>query len=157
MRGLLLVLLVACGGGGSGEVEGDPLIQSSLMGQFNNAEWTPAFGFGRSETSKSGAMNFVMYVGSTKISCADEFGGRPREGTYAATSVPTPPTMSTANTMFQLTKVVGSDADVQFPLPGTVTVTAVTETEVSAVFAYDQTLDGGRYAVNGAVTMLRCP
>ena len=157
MRGFLLVLLVACGGS-SGEVEGDPLIQSSLMGQFNNAEWAPMFGFGRTETSKStGAMNFVMYVGSNKISCADEFNGIPREGTYAATQVPTPPTVSTSSTMFQLTKVIGHDADVQFPLPGSVMVTAASETEVSAVFAYDQTVNGGRYSLNGAVTMLRCP
>jgi hypothetical protein len=156
MRGLLLVLLVACGGGGGGEAAGDPLIQSSLMGQFNNAEWTPAFGFGRTET-KSGSTSFMMYVGSAKISCADDFEDPPPAGTYAFTSVPTPPTMSTTNSTFVLAKVVGDETDFEAPLPGTVTVTAVTETQVSAVFGYDQTLDGGRYAVNGAVTRLRCP
>jgi hypothetical protein len=158
MRVLALVLLVACGGG-SGEVEGDPLIQSSLMGQFNNKPWTPMYGFGRTETSKSGSMSFAMYVGSTKISCEDKFSGVPRDGTYGVTSVPTPPAVTSTSTMFSLVEVINNDLSNNsgIPFPGTVQVTAASETEVSAVFAYDQTINAARYSLTGAVTMLRCP
>ena len=154
MRALLCVFLVACGGGGS-EVEGDPLIQSTLMAQFNNKEWVPMFGFGRSEMGST-ETKFVMYVGSTKISCVDDFKGRPRNGIYAVTSVAAPPAVGTSSSLFSLTEVTNGDLTGK-GTGGSVQMTAVNEMDVSAVFSFDTTVDGGRYAINGAVTMLRCP
>ena len=151
MRGLVCVLLIACGGG-DGEVTGDPLIQSTLTAEFNNKPWTPMFGFGRMEESR-----FGIYLGSDKISCADDFEGRPRNGTYAAVGFPGAPTMMTLNGLaMNLTDVVASNPTMQLS-QGSLMITAVTEADVSAVFAFDLTISGGRYAVNGAVTMLRCP
>ena len=43
-------------------------------------------------------------------------------------------------------------------VPGALMVTAVNPTDVSATFAFDVTNSSGeRSAINGAVTMLRCP
>jgi hypothetical protein len=155
MRALILVFLVACGGGAS-DVEGDPLIQSTLMNQYNNREWTALYGFGRSET-KNNETKFIMFLGSSKISCADSFDGVPRFGTYAVTSIANPPVVGSSSAFFSLTDVK-SNGDLEGKgSGGMVQMTAVNELDVSAVFSYDMTFDGGRYSVNGAVTMLRCP
>jgi hypothetical protein len=152
MRSLLLVVLVACGGG-SGEVEGDPLIQTTLIAQFDNKAWTPAFGFGRTENA-----NFTFFVGAQKISCADDFDGKPREGNYAAVNVAAPPMVGTSSQLIMnMIDVTGGELKSNLLAGGSVQVTAVTDTDVSAVFAFDSTVDGKRSAISGAVTMLRCP
>lgn len=151
MRAVACVFLVACGGGSS-EVEGDPLIASSLTAQFNNSAWTPVYGFGRTETA-----NFAIYIGEDKISCADTFKGKPREGDFAATGVPAP--LATGNfptALFQMVEVVGGAVSMQ-SATGSVMITNVSETEVSAVLGFSTTISGGQYSLTGAVTFLRCP
>lgn len=150
MRVLACVFLFACGGGDSA-VEGEPLIQSTLTGQFDNKAWTPMFGFGRMETT-----NFGFFIGSGEISCADDFDGKPREGSYFAVGVPAPVAMGSSTNPAQMVDVTGGEYMTQI-VPGSLMVTGVTETEVSAVLAFDTTIDGGRFALNGAVTVLRCP
>lgn len=143
------VFLIACGGGGS--VEGEPLIQSTLTGEFNNKPWTPMYGFGRTEGTQ-----FGFYIGSDKISCADDFEGQPRNGNYAAVGIPAPPAVGNFSSLFNVIEVVGGDLTGKGST-GTIMVTAASETEVSAVFGFDTTIDNGRYALVGAVTVLRCP
>jgi len=152
MRALALVFLIACGGG-SGEVEGDPLIQTTLTAEFNNKAWTPIYGFGRTKNT-----TFELFVGAEKISCADDFKGTPREGHFAATGVPAPIAVGTfASSTLNLVEVADGNVDMQISI-GSVQITAVNaELDVSAVFAFDLTVSGARYALNGAVTMLRCP
>ena len=152
MRVLACLLLVACGGGGDGSVEGEPLIATTLMGQFNNKPWTPAFGFGRTKGT-----TFELFFGQQDVSCSDTFDGKPRNGNYAATGVPAPVTVGTyASSTFQLVEVVGGTPDTELG-PGSVMITTATETEVSAVLAFSQTVGGAQYSLSGAVTMVRCP
>src|SRR5687767_14802693 len=102
MRALACVLLIACGGSDDGEIVGDPLIQSTLTAEFNNRPWTPAYGFGRIDNG-----NFRVYIGSEKISCADEFDGVPRNGSYAALGVTGAPMVGTfSSTAIQFVEVV---------------------------------------------------
>jgi hypothetical protein len=151
MRALGCVFLIACGGG-DGPIQGDPLIQSTLQGEFDNKPWTPMYGFGRTEDAK-----FGFYVGSQKISCADTFMGEPREGNAAAVGVPAPVMVGTNNSLtLQMVDVTDGVYTPKF-VPGSLQVTTVNDTEVSAVFSFDSTVDGMRSALNGAVTMLRCP
>lgn len=153
MRTLACVLLVACGGG-DGEVVGDPLIQTTLVAQFANKDWTPMFGFGRTEDSGK----FAFFIGQEKISCADDFNGTPRTGNYAAVGVD-PPIAVGSKTGLVMNMIDVHDGDLKMNIvPGSMMVTAVNEGDVSATFAFDVTNTAGeRSAVNGAVTMLRCP
>jgi hypothetical protein len=151
MRVLACLLLVACGGGGSDPVEGEPLIASSLMAQHDNKPWTPAYGFGRTK----GAV-FELFLGQQKISCADSFDDKPREGNYAATSVPAPVAVGTYTSSFQLLEVADGKLDSQLG-SGSVMLTTATETEVSAVLAFSAMVGNGQFSITGAVTMIRCP
>jgi len=157
MRVLACLLLVGCGGG-SDPVEGDPLIQTSLTAMFNNKPWTPTYGFARTEMTMSGKM-FAFFIGDAKISCADDFKGVPRAGTYATLSIPDPPAVGNfSNVFFNLTEVKSSDDFTsKGSNSGTVMLTTVSDMDVSAVFGYSATFDGGAYALTGAVTILRCP
>ena len=156
MRFLVCVGLAACGGG-SGSVEGEPLIQSSLTAMFNNVPWTPVYGFARTEQTMSG-MQFEFYVGDSKISCADSFKDVPRAGEYATLAIPDPPAMGNfTNVLFNLVEVKSSKDFTAKAASGSVMVTGVTEMDISAVFSYSATFDNGAYALTGAVTMLRCP
>src|SRR5688572_25438372 len=96
---LVVVLLAGCGGGGS--TQGDPLIQSTLMAQFDNKPWTPAFGFSRVESDR-----FGLYLGDEKISCADDFMDEPRKGAYAFAAVPSATVGNYTNVGFTLLEVV---------------------------------------------------
>ncbi len=149
-RVLACVFLIACGGGGGGSVEGDPLIVSSLTAEFNNKPWTPAYGFARMETN-----TFAFYVGDEKISCADDFKS-PRDGHMAATGVATPTVGNYSNVLFDLIEVINGDLTGK-GAQGTVMVTGVTDMDVSAVFGFTTTIDNGSYSLTGAVTLLRCP
>lgn len=150
MRALVCVFLIACGGG-DGEVVGDPLIQTTLTAEFANKPWTPMFGFGRPEGT-----SFGLFLGQQEISCADDFEGRPREGNYAVVGIPS--AVVGNNTALILNLVDVTDGDItQKIATGSLQVTAVNETDISAVFSFDTNDNGMRYAVNGAVTMLRCP
>jgi len=150
MRVFLLAGLVACGGGG-GSIAGDPLIQSTLTAEFNNKPWTPMYGFGRMEETA-----FILRVGSTKISCADDFEGEPRDGTYGVTGITGAPAIGNSTPLFNLTEVTGGDLTGKGST-GSLMITAVSATEISAVFGFSTTIDNGRYALMGAVTMLVCP
>ena len=151
MRALACVFLIACGGGDS-EVVGDPLIQTTLTAEFANKPWTPMFGFSRPQNTSYG-----LFLGQQKISCADDFEGRPREGNYAFVGVPNPPTVGTYSALLANMVDVTDGEYMAKIATGSVQITAVNETEVSAVFSIDTSDMGMRYAVNGAVTMLRCP
>ena len=155
MRALACVFLIACGGGDT-EVVGDPLIQTTLTAEFANKPWTPMFGFGRNETSNM-QTRFMFFIGQQKISCADDFEGEPRDGNYAVVGIPSPAVVGN-NTALLMNMLQVTDKE---PTPkiatGALQVTAVSATEISAVFSFDTNDNGSRYAVNGAVTMLVCP
>jgi hypothetical protein len=147
---MLLVALAACGGGGS--VQGDPLIQSTLMAQFANKAWTPAYGFARAENDR-----FGLYIGDQKISCADDFMDEPRKGTYAFAAIPTATVGNYTNVGFTLLEVVTASELNSQGGTGGVMITAINETETSAVFSFSTTAGASQFLLTGAVTMLRCP
>lgn len=148
MRLLACLLLVACGGGG--DVEGDPLVQSALTAKFGGLPWTPMYGFARMETASS----FVMFVGDSKISCADDFEGIPRNGTYAAFGIAGAPTTGASGTSpANFVQVVDNDPNMHI-VPGTMRLTAVGEAEVAATVEFDA---NGLDVLEGTLTVLRCP
>jgi hypothetical protein len=152
MRVLACLLLVACGGGGSDPVEGEPLIASSLMAQHDNKPWTPMFGFGRTKGS-----TFELFFGQQEISCSDNFEDKPRDGNYGAAGVPAPLVVGTyGSASFQSVEVKGNDVDAQLGT-GNVMITTATATELSAVLAFSATVGSGQFSLTGAVTAVRCP
>ncbi|MBA3502522.1 MAG: hypothetical protein M4D80_28585 [Myxococcota bacterium] len=154
MRALACVFLIACGGGDS-EVVGDPLIQTTLTAEFANRPWTPMFGFGRTETTNM-QTRFTLFLGQQKISCADDFDGQPREGNYAAVGIPSAVVGNNTALLMNMIEVTDGNLTMKLAMGG-LQITAVSATEVSAVFSFDTNDAGMRYAVNGAVTMLVCP
>ena len=148
MRLLACLLLVGCGGGS--DVEGDPLVQSALTARFAGVPWTPMYGFARMETASS----FVLFIGDSKISCADDFEGVPRNGTYAAFGLSGAPTTGASSTSpANFVQVVDNDPNTQI-VPGSVILTAVGETDVTATVEFDA---NALHVLEGTVTMLRCP
>ena len=150
MRALACVFLIGCGGGDT-EVAGDPLIQTTLTAEFANKPWTPMFGFSRPQNT-----SFGLFLGQQKISCADDFEGRPREGNYAFVAVPGPTVGTYSALLANMVDVTDGEYMAKFAT-GSIQITAVSDTEVSAVYSIDTSDAGLRYAVSGAVTMLRCP
>ena len=150
MRALACVFLFACGGGDS-EVIGEPLIQTTLTAEFANKPFTPMFGFARPQNT-----SFGFFIGAQKISCADDFEGQPREGNYGFVAIPTPVVGNNPALLMNLVDVTDGEYSSKIAT-GSLQVTAVNEMDISAVFSFDTNDNGARYAVNGAVTMLRCP
>ena len=150
MRTLVwIVLLGACGGGD--DAVGEPLIETTLTGDFDGGAFTPAFGFAR-----MGTTTFGIYVGTGKISCAEDFMGTPPNGDFVAIGIPSPTVGSYGSVLFNFVHVDG-DLDGKGSNEGLVMVSAVTETEISAILSYDQTITGTHLKLSGSVTLLRCP
>lgn len=149
MRALACVLLIACG---SDDVEGEPLIGSTLMAEFNSMPYEPKYGFARMEDSR-----FAIYLGREKISCADDFMGTPRNGFYAALGISGEPAIGTLPTTLQMIQVIDRERFSQL-VTGTINISNVTGFDVDATlaFQYVTAMEPRRFLMSGAVSVARC-
>ncbi len=141
--------LPACGGGSN---TGDPLVVSDLTGDFNGVPFTPRFGFARDK-----ATSLEIFIGSGAISCADDFMGQPRDGTYIATSAPEIGVGVFSNALFQFIQVTSGEVVGGGSNAGTVNIMAINADEVGLQLSYDATPDTIHFGLNGLVTLVHCP
>lgn len=138
--------LAAC----SDSVVGEPLIASTLTGDFDGDAFTPKFGFAR---DKDGALQ--IFVGTSEISCADDFMGQPRNGTYVG--LDSPATVGSSSSLYDFIKVTSNSYSGGGSNAGLVAITALDAMSVTATLTYDATPADTHYALSGDVTLLRCP
>ena len=155
-RPLLIVALAtllaapACGGGTAGE----PLVSTTLTGQFNGQSFTPAFGVA---TVYQGSNRIAF--GDGALNCASPQQNDPPMGTTATFSVPTLDVGTYSSVFVDLIQYEARNFDGVGSSDGTVTLTAISTASVagSIAYAYSDSSTGGIYSLSGSFEVSRCP
>ena len=144
-----LLILSGCGGG-DGE-DGEPLIESSLVGDYDGNAFSPANGFATVYNDAN-----LIGVGDGPIRCGSEDDNDPPSGTNVAFSVPSFEAGAYSNVFVELYRNVG-DFEGVGSNQGLVMLEAVSETSIAGSLEYDYTDDDGRhFAISGTFEVLRC-
>jgi hypothetical protein len=140
----------ACGGGTTGE----PLVSTTLTGQFNGQAFTPAFGVA---TVYQGSN--VIGLGDGALNCASTQQNDPPMGTSATFSVPTLEVGTYPSVFVEMVQYEARNLDGVGSSDGTVTLTAVGASSVAGTIAYSYTDSGtgGTYSLSGSFEVSRCP
>ena len=145
-----LLAATACGGGTAGE----PLVSTTLTGQFNGQSFTPAFGVA---TVYQGSN--VIALGDGALSCASAQQNDPPMGTTATFSVPALDVGTYSSVFVDLIQYEARNFDGVGSSDGTVMLTAVSTASVAGTIAYSNTdsSTGGTYSLSGSFEVSRCP
>jgi hypothetical protein len=144
-----LLALSACGGS-DGE-DGEPLIESSLVGDYDGNAFSPANGFATVYNDAN-----LIGVGDGPIRCGSEDDNDPPSGTNVAFSVPSFEAGAYSNVFVELYRNV-DDFEGVGSNQGQVTLEEVGETSIAGFVGYDYTDDDGRhFAINGTFEVIRC-
>ena len=146
-----LLAAAACGGGGTA---GEPLVATTLTGQFNGQPFTPAFGVA---TVYQGSN--VIALGDGALNCASAQQNDPPMGTTATFSVPTLDVGTYSSVFVDLIQYEARNFDGVGAGDGTVMLTAVSTASVAGTIAYSYTdsSTGGIYGLSGSFEVSRCP
>ena len=145
-----LLAAPACGGG----VAGEPLVSTTLTGQFNGQSFTPAFGVA---TVYQGSN--LIALGDGALNCAPPQQNDPPMGTTAILSVPTLDVGTYSSVFVEMDQYEARNLDGVGSSDGTVTLTAVSAASVAGTVAYSYTdsSTGGLYSLSGNFEVSRCP
>lgn len=148
---LTLLASVACGGGGAA---GDPLVSTTLTGQFKGQSFTPAFGVA---TLYKGSN--VIALGDGALNCGSAQQNDPPLGTTATFSVPMLAVGTYSSIFVDLIQYKAGSLDGTGSSDGTVMLTAVSSTSVagSITYAYTDSTTGAVYGLSGSFEVSRCP
>lgn len=140
----------ACGGGTAGE----PLVSTTLTGQFNGQPFTPAFGVA---TVYQG-MNTIA-LGDAPVNCASTQQNDPPMGTTATFSVPALEVGTYPSVFVDLIRYEARNLDGVGSSDATVTLTAVGAPSVAGTidYSYTDSTTGGTYSLSGSFEVTRCP
>jgi hypothetical protein len=145
-----LAASAACGGGSAGE----PLVSSTLTGQFNGQSFNPAFGLA---TVYQGAN--LIALGDGALNCASTQQNDPPMGTTATFSVPTLDVGTYSSIFVEMDQYEGRNLDGVGSGDATVMLTAVSATSVAGTIAYSYTdsSTASTYGLSGSFEVSRCP
>ena len=145
-----LLAAPACGGGPAGE----PLVSTSLTGQFKGQSFEPAFGVA---TVSQGANEIAL--GDGALNCASTQQSNPPMGTTAMFSVPTLAVGTYSSVFVDMIQYEGRSFDGVGSGDATVTLTAVGAASVAGTIAYSYTdsSTGDSYGLSGSFEVARCP
>jgi hypothetical protein len=145
-----LLAAPACGGGTAGE----PLVSTTLTGQFNGQSFTPAFGVA---TVYQGSN--MIALGDGAIDCASTQQNDPPMGTTATFSVPALAVGTYSSVFVDLIQYQERNLDGVGSNDATVMLTAVSAPMVAGTIAYSYTdsSTGGTYSLSGSFEVSRCP
>jgi len=140
----------ACGGGSAGE----PLVSTTLTGQFNGQSFTPAFGVA---TVYQGSN--MIALGDGALNCASTQQNDPPMGTTATFSVPMLEVGTYSSVFVDLVQYEAQNLDGVGSNDATVMLTAVSATSVAGTIAYSYTDSStdGTYSLSGSFEVSRCP
>jgi hypothetical protein len=138
-----------CGGGTAGE----PLVSTTLTGQFNGQPFKPAFGVA---TVYQGSN--LIALGDGALDCASTQQNDPPMGTTATFSVPALEVGTYPSVFVDLVQYEARNLDGVGSSDATVMLTAVGATSVAGTIAYSYTdSTGGAYGLSGSFEVSRCP
>jgi hypothetical protein len=139
----------ACGGGTAGE----PLVSTTLTGQFNGQSFKPAFGVA---TVYQGSN--VIALGDGALDCASTQQNDPPMGTTATFSVPTLEVGTYPSVFVDLVQYEARTFDGVGSSDATVMLTAIGPSSVAGTIAYSYTDGtGATYGLSGSFEVSRCP
>jgi|HubBroStandDraft_2_1064218.scaffolds.fasta_scaffold378162_2 hypothetical protein len=145
----MLLAGTACGGGTSG----DPLVSTTLTGQFKGQPFKPAFGVA---TVYQGSN--VIALGDGALDCASAQQNDPPMGTTATFSVPMLAVGTYSSVFVDLVQYEAQNLDGVGSSDATVMLTAVGASSVAGTIAYSYTdSTGGAYGLSGSFEVSRCP
>ena len=146
-----LLAATACGVVG---VVGEPLVSSTLTGQFNGQSFQPAFGVA---TVYQGSN--LIALGDGALNCASTQQNDPPMGTTATFSVPTLDVGTYPSIFLEMDQYEARNLDGVGSNDATVMLTAVSATSVAGTVAYSYTdsSTGGTYSLSGSFEVSRCP
>ena len=144
-----LLVGAACGGGTASE----PLVSTTLTGQFNGQSFKPAFGVA---TVYQGSN--LIALGDGPLGCASAQQNDPPMGTTATFSVPTLEVGTYSSVFVDLVQYEARSLDGVGSSDATVMLTAVGASSVAGTIAYSYTDGtGGAYGLSGSFEVSRCP
>jgi hypothetical protein len=145
----MLLAGTACGGGTAGE----PLVSTTLTGQFNGQSFKPAFGVA---TVYQGSN--LIALGDGPLDCASAQQNDPPMGTTATFSVQTLEVGTYSSVFVDLVQYEARNLDGVGSSDATVMLTAVGASSVAGTIAYSYTDGtGGAYSLSGSFEVSRCP
>ena len=146
----MLLAGTACGGGTAGE----PLVSTTLTGQFNGQSFKPAFGVA---TVYQGSN--LIALGDGALDCASTQQNDPPMGTTATFSVPALDVGTYSSVFVDMIQYEARSFDGVGSGDATVMLTAVSATSVAGTVAYSYTdsSTGGSYSLSGSFEVSRCP
>jgi hypothetical protein len=146
----MLLAGTGCGGGTSGE----PLVSTTLAGQFDGQPFKPAFGVA---TVYQGSN--LIALGDGPLDCASIQQNDPPMGTTATFSVPALEVGTYPSVFVDLVQYEARNFDGVGSSDATVVLTAVGASSVAGTIAYSYTdsSTGGAYGLSGSFEVSRCP
>ena len=146
-----LVAAVGCGGAAS---EPEPLLSTTLIGQYKGQPFTPAFGI---VTLYKGSNRIAL--GDGPINCSSVQQTDPPPGTTVTFAVPALDVATYSSVFVDLVQYKGGNFDGVGSSDGTVTLTAVGAASVAGTIDYSYTASntGETYGLSGSFEVSRCP
>jgi hypothetical protein len=148
---LLAGMGMGCGGSTSAP---EPLLSTTLSGQYKGQPFTPAYGIA---TLYQGSN--MIALGDGPINCSSAQQTDPPLGTTATFAVPTLDLATYSSVFIDLIQYEGGNLDGVGSSDGTVTLTAVTAGSVVGAidYSYTDSATGDAYALSGSFEVTRCP
>ena len=144
-----VVSLAACGGG---EAAGDPLVSTTLAGEYKGQPFVPAFGFA---TLYNGSN--LIGLGDGPLNCGSPERQNPPSGTNALFALPTLEVKTYSSVLVQIFQNKGSFESTGSN-SGTITLTTVSDTSVAGSISYNYTNDESQtFGLSGSFEVARCP
>ena len=146
-----LVAVAGCGGGGGGG-PGDPLLATTLTGEYKGQPFTPMFGFA---TLYQGSP--LIGLGDGPLNCASPERPDPPPGTNALVTIPAFEAGTYSSRLVEIVQNITSFEGMGSN-GGTVVITTVSTESVTGSVAFSYTDDQSQtYGINGTFEVARCP
>ena len=139
-------------GGSTGQPE--PLLGTTLTGQYKGQPFTPAYGV---VTLYQGSN--LIALGDGPINCNSAQQTNPPSGTTVTFSVPALDVATYSSVFVDLVQYKGGNFDGVGSSDGTVMLTAVTADSVAGAidYSYTDSTTGDTYGLSGGFEVTRCP
>jgi hypothetical protein len=149
-----LVLLAACGGGGSGaDGTPEPLLTANGTVSAGAQQVVPAYG--ASNVLKSGTVNVVF--SNAVMTCSTLTASTAPDGIYVQVQISSAAKGVPDKHMVLFTIITGGHVSGAGSDAGTVEVLDVSDSLIVLRVAYQDVIEGTSYAVNGDFGVARCP
>ena len=150
---VIFATLFAAGCGGATS-QPEPLLSTTLTGQYKGQPFTPAFGI---VTLYQGSN--MIALGDGPINCSSAQQTDPPPGTTVTFAVPALEVATYSSVFIDLIQYKGGNFDGVGSSDGTVTLTAVSAASVAGTIDYSYTASntGETYALSGSFEASRCP